>query len=360
MNVQQKVSRGQLGALLILSGAFRLLAQNRGGTPAGLEAVFLPLAAAGIQLLFVTVALFLLRRREGEGFADRICRYGGRLPGGVLCWLLGGWLLLAAADTAAQASFFLTSAVFPQAPAPFFVLTLVLAGVYALRKGLEGLCRSAAVIGVVAALAMGVILLASAEHFQPAYLYFSGESAGSFLGQAFSEAVRSPEPVLFLLFCGRVKGKGFGSAVLWVTVSGGIFSGAALLLWGVLGRTAGGQLFPFFTLTAIAEFSVFRRMDAIYMGLWILIGLLRIAALMLGAQYCIGKTLPANRESALGLLMAGSVFAGGALLAGRREWLLGLESFFRQGWGVVFVCLILPVIFLISGKRKGKRRAADE
>ena len=157
-------------------------------------------------------------------------------------------------------------------------------------------------------------------------------------------------------------------AILWPQVkgrkTGGFFSWAAglllftgatlLLIAGCLGPYAGIQNFPLYALSSLTEVRSMQRVDAVFIGVWMMALVIRLSAALYAARVCIDAM--GGRKAGLAAVLAGTGMLLFAFLTAElrqvREILLDPT--------VLLVSLIIVVTILPLIRKKGGRARAKK
>ena len=134
------------------------------------------------------------------------------------------------------------------------------------------------------------------------------------------------------------------------------------LISASLGELAAGRAFPLFTLTTVARVSVFQRMDALHLGVWVAVSFLRVAVNFRACRELLKPFFGSFREEKgkWGLLIFLMAAASGLSIgmSRGRGFLQGVLRVLSGGaplslvLGVVPLCLFL----LLRWKKRGQNR----
>ncbi len=255
---------------------------------------------------------------------------------------------------------FLLDTVNPEFSAALAVAAVLAAALYGAFRGIETVARCA--VCVFAVLLLGTALVAgiTAFRFDPENLepVFANGLSQTARGTALFLArtsIFADMAVLLPMVRGR-KVKGFLGWAGGTALFGGIFF---LLLAGCLGPYASTQNFPVFTLSSITEVRSMQRLDAVFVGVWMMGLTVRTACDVYACRVCFaslcGKKLP----------KASTFLAGGAIL------LLAFAVVEFQGvqralldTRLLLICTgisaVLPLPVLVCGLfRREKRKGAN-
>ena len=255
---------------------------------------------------------------------------------------------------------FATSRLFPDSDFTIFLLLIILISCSAAAFGLEALGRLAWLTVLLVSITLGfavVVLIPDFDALNFTPLFYDGMapvlrgSAGFLAGTA--------ETAALVVIAPRIKGhlaKGFVKWTLWLTLAMGL-----LFLCGiaVLGAFFDTQMFPFYSLAVLGEFSVLQRLDAIHTGVWILCLFVKLAFFTYLAVTCLRrafgkrlkKTYIAGCIVVLGTL--GVVISGGydrfAAIA-QPELMMALFT---------VVTVAIPLCLLPAARKRAKKEKGE-
>jgi hypothetical protein len=350
--------------VLMLSPALRLF-PSAAAAAAGRSAPFAALLSfvpAAFYLYIVYRAMAL--RREGEGLCALIARAlpgrAGRMALGVLClWLLvyAGFVLRSGADR-------FIVAVYPDAPAAFFVLTMAAAALAASFAPYRNAARTAALVFPAAAAVMALVLVSAlgrirAENLLP----LRPESASGLLaGLLPGLDVLSWTICVPLFALGGVKKGSFSFPRLLGALAGAcaLLALMSLAVVGSFGAELSASLsWPFFSLVRNLVFlrSV-ERAEALIVALWVFPDFLIVSLFLRAARetlsLSLGRRVRALEKGPLALPLCAAVCCSFALLAAPDAAALTLLSqTIIPAANLFFAFVFFPAVVL-TGKRKGR------
>ena len=278
MKPQEQIGHWQLFALLFVSrviGLFTFTVPQETGFSAGDRTVF-PLFFCLLCLLFAAPGLLVGGRHEGGllGAAGDVSPLLRKTVG----TFYGAAFLCAAALGVLRFELFVSTVLFPESSTAVFTALLLAAAAAASLRGAQPLGRTAVILLALLAASVLFLLVVTANRFDLLNLTPPFENGpGPALKNAFRSAGRTMELASLALAPAFTRGGVKKPAVVWLTS----FSAAACLIFFVIGGVTGlfgeQQMFPLYTLTVVAKFGVFERMDAALTGLWILGAFLQAA-----------------------------------------------------------------------------------
>ena len=364
---KHQISCFQLVVLLYVCRSFNLFTATLHDVGEGyglMHMAAFPVSAV-LQLLIMLPAWWLMRltgRGLGEAASYTMGKWGVWVP------LLGtGYLLVTNSLTIYNMANFLVNAAFPGAEAVFFVVTLVLAAGYAASLGVEGLARAALVF--CGALMLGVVLVVAGVAGRIDFINIrpivDEHPFQSVFRDAWMITGRSSPVFVYALLAPRAR-SGAGKGFLWYLLATLLLQElVTFLIAAVLGDLASTRAFPLFSLTTIARLSVFQRMDAIYLGLWVSVCFLRVAVSFRACRELLDPFLSGSKRSTarkwiLPFLMTAVACGASAMTrdpALMRAVIQGLSS----GWPLLAVLVAGPLVMLAVGLfRKRLRKGVGQ
>lgn len=130
---------------------------------------------------------------------------------------------------------------------------------------------------------------------------------------------------------------------------------AAIFLFtaAALGDYAKSQRFPFYTVTKIAEVSIFQRLDSLHVALWVFMALVRLSLFLEVAGKSLARMLPqkASKYTVGACAALAAVLSG--ILTEKPDVLEKLGDLFAGGLPALLLTVLLPLLLLLSC-RKGR------
>lgn len=343
------ISPAQLVMLLLLCRLFVLFtdtsrSENNLSGPASLASV--PLAAAGALLMLLP--FFLLRRKAGGDMLTAFWRVG-RPFGAALTAACGLFCVYTAASTAGHFSFFLVSTVYQNAKQWVFVLLFLLAAAYAAALGLEAFSRAGGFFFAAAMAAGALLLFALLPEVDLANLASPFLDPGALAAGTLRGVAGNADFLLFLLLFPRVRGGSGKTGFWWVALTAAVWWVLCFFVLTALGDYAGTRLFPLQTAAAVANLSVFGRMDLVHITVWIITAFLRAAAWLYCGCTCLRRLFPKVRMGAASALCA--LAAGIAAVAAAPLW-EAAGSAWESGVPLLLLAVAAPLVTLCFPRAK--------
>lgn len=253
----------------------------------------------GIDLLLLSAvtAYFLWAVRPFQKELSCPQKENGSLP----IWLLLLPLLLSAGESITQANRFYRFVSEEYIPAWAFTLLFLGVAFYGSFLGLETLARSSLPIAVLLAGSFLFLLIANIRQCAVENLQFSEHLLRDTAQAAVLWFHIPAELFLYGMLQARTTGKSrlHLQGAFWVF--GILFFLAIMLEELVLGPFAATQQQPLHTLARIGSLSVFTRLDALHVSVWMLLSLLRISFYCWGVLRLVQGLLPQKKEKSAGV-----------------------------------------------------------
>lgn len=130
---------------------------------------------------------------------------------------------------------------------------------------------------------------------------------------------------------------------------------AAIFLFtaAALGDYAKSQRFPFYTVTKIAEVSIFQRLDSLHVALWVFITLVRLALFLEVSGKSLARMMPKKASKYAVAVCAALAAVLSGILTEKPDVLEALGNFFAGGVPVLLLTVLLPLLLLLSCRKGG-------
>lgn len=343
----------QLVLLLFLSRAFVILTYvpGIGNSVSGASILFGNIIGYAVVLLFF-VPLIVMAKKYPErslvmNLSYAFCRLGPFIS--VIYYL---FIVLLASNTLAHFQFFMVNAVFTEANVWVIILPMMAVAVYAAHIGIEGISRSGFLVTIGFTIAFLFILFSSIPNVEMVNVKLPVDGRMREIAlSAYMVVSNTVEVLLFYLllpYCNRKIKSGVFGLVISLTV---LTELVTFFIVSVLGDFAASQTFPFYALASLSELSIFQRLDALHMGIWVFVAFIKLSLLIfLGTE--ILKFITPNNKSGepyhrISLLITAVLILGFAVPACYYiEWLRILYRILYSGIPVILLGVIVPIIVL--------------
>ncbi len=232
------------------------------------------------SILFALPVFWVIDNQPHTGILTKAASLSSKLP-----YLLGIFyafaFLWAAGVVAARFSLFSGIVLLQQENLSIFIFILLAASIYCAAKGLEPLARTGAVIAILLLVSLLLMTLTVVKDFDTLYLTPSFQSGLTpVIYQGFHSACRNIETTALLFIAPKTKGnlrKGF---LYWLLAFCVQLASLFLLVGGIAAEYGDLQMFPLYTLAALAKIGILERMDDLLTGVWVICAMLKLAFLL--------------------------------------------------------------------------------
>lgn len=350
-----KISVGQIVILLFLSRTFNVLNYVPAfnvkveGT-AMLYGTFIAAVMSGIILL---PSLILYKKFNGENIVD--VAYGRYKPlGYIVSLILFLMSLLSLVSTIVGFEYFMTNAVYENVTIALIVISMCLACFFGAINGIEGLSRASSIIFIFFLICslfigFGAIPVIDLINIKP---ILNGAVSSSF-SYAFNLISQSPELYLFILLLPRINGNVNKAAFWFITLTFAYIAITNFLIIGVFSDYFEIQTFPYYTLASIVEISIFQRLDAIHMMIWVFVSFIRITLFVIITNINLQNILP-SKLKIISMFVIFNIAVAASLIIGYR---LGSLKQINKSVPILIIAVafFIPLILLLITKRKERK-----
>lgn len=250
---------------------------------------------------------------------------------------------------------FLADTVNPEFSATLTMAAVVAVAVYGAVRGIEAIARCAGCIFAVLLCGTALVFAIVARRFNPENLEplftqgfaQTGEGIRLFVART---SIFADMAVLLPMVKGR-RGRGFA---LWAGGTTLFVSILLLLLAGCLGPYATTQNFPVYALSAITEVRSMQRLDAVFVGVWLMGFIIKLACDLYACRVCAAQ-IKANAPKTTVTLCACAIFLLSVAAAESQKIqraLLDTELLF---FCTVIIGAAVPLIILLCTVLKERR-----
>lgn len=354
------ISPGQMFSVLFLSriiSLFTFMLPSASFLPSG-DRVITALPVFLIELVYASVLIFTLRKNRNRSIVEKAKDITPSLARGIsiiyclaLIWFAGIGI--------ARFELFISTVMFPNSELTLMIVILIAASVYASLKGTEAIGRASVILMSILFLSIAFILISVTKEFEYSNLKpLFTEGISPVLGFSFYVSLRAPEILSLHISAGYVRGNVKKMIFLWILSFSILCTVILTFLTGVTGEYGNDQIFPLYTLTVIAKFGIFERLDDILTGIWVLCSFIRTAYLLNTGLLSIRQGFGKAGKAWISLACAAGVFAVYILTSGTVA--VFSETVSSVWFDILSLCLILilPVIISLADKKRQKRRSS--
>lgn len=295
---KNKISAFQFYALLFLMKLLTTITH----TPSNSKGVMATdtIISAVLGLLFVFIVslplMMLLKKNKDKSIVD-IAFEKNDLLGKILSAFCCIVLFYYTITNLLRLDLFTGSIVFPETNVNYFIVFVVLVCGYGAYMGFEALGRSAvlSLVPVLTALAFVFFTLFCRVN----YLNFTPPlESGVYpvLSTALGYTGRMIELLAVALLFPYVSGERIKGFYWWMGLQTFVTFLFFFFKTGVMGDFASSQLFPMHSLSALAEFAMFKRLDALITGIWLICAFLKISVFIFLQMNLLMRILPKAKK----------------------------------------------------------------
>lgn len=295
MKEKSMISTFQIYAILLLSrmtALFTFMLPTTGFLLSG-DRIFTVLPLMTTELIYGLAAVFMIKKAEGKSIittATDLSPFAGKITSIIYisCFI---WF---AGISVSRFELFISTVMFPNSELYLMTVILLAAAFYAALKGIEALGRASVILSSLLVISIAFIIFTVVNNFEYTNLTpILTTGISPILNFAFYASSRTVEFITLFITAPKIKGNIRKVTVLW-TVTVNIVTAIILtVLAGVTGEYGDDQIFPLYTLTVIAKFGIFERLDDILTGLWVLSTFIQLTFLLisgiLAAEQGFGK-----------------------------------------------------------------------
>ena len=356
----EKISGTQAVLLLFMVRAFNTLnyIPSFNDRTDGMSLLLGSLIGTVIELLALIPALLLDRRIHGQNLISAAYAQK-RILGIVFAVIYAMIAFFQLTGGIVAFEYFMTNAIYPNSSMIFIILTMCIACFFAARMGLEGLARAGGIIFVFFLISTALIISGTVGSVDLTNLHPALQSpVASAVRAGFASVSRAAEMYLLILLFPKIKGNRVKCSIGLVLMTLVFNAVTAFLAITVLGEFGNTQTYPYYTLASISDLSIFQRLDALHMTIWVFVAFLRITLFILIANYCLQMVLP-QRSHKYCMPALFVISAATALIVGYSPNLLrDLNS--TSSVIVLTLTTGLPLVMLLFVKRKKKEDSHEK
>lgn len=311
MDFSGLISTRQMAAVLFLSriiSLFTFMLPSASYIPPG-DRVITAFAVMLIEFIYAAILITTLKLNNGRSIIEASGEYSHILSSVIAVLYIFAFLWAAGIGTA-RFELFISTVMFPNSELTLMIVILIAACVIASLKGIEAIGRASAVLLFVMGLSIAFILFSVAKEFEYYNLRpVAAEGIRPVTGFAFYVSTRAAELLSLNVSAPLIKGNVKKMIFLWIPVFSAVCTLILVFLTGVTGEYGDDQIFPLYTLTVIARFGIFERLDDILTGLWVLCIFIQVAYLMYLSILCIKQGFGRVKKFPCALICATGIFA---------------------------------------------------
>ena len=248
------------------------------------------------EIAFASIALYALKRTDNRSIITAAGDINRFLPR-IFSVLYAFCFIWFAGIGVARFELFISTVMFPNSELYLMVLLLLASAFYASLKGIESIARTSSILLAILGTSVVFILITVSGDFNYTNLKpLFTDGMTPIISFAFYVSVRTVEIITLLITAPCINGNKTKLTYSWIVV----FSFVTLIILSVLGGVTGeygdDQIFPLYTLTVIARFGIFERLDDILTGIWVLCSFIQLSFLIFSASLSIKQGFPKSKK----------------------------------------------------------------
>lgn len=275
--------------------------------------------------------------------------------GAIIAVIYGLYFLWVLINTLSQFNIMVTNVLNPTASVFILSLAVVVASMYGAYKGIEALGRASTIIFVFIAVALIILLctlLTKADYLnlEPVTFDNTPEITETVLSMISKNSCIPAMAILLPFASGKTK-----SGAVWWTVAVYISTAVIItLITAVLGDYIETQVFPVYSVTAVASLGVTERLDGLFLGVWTAGMFVKISLFIYLLSACV-KRIFGEMISRWSILICGILVLAVAMGISATE---GLFQLIFNNY--ILLCLtiltgvIIPLLLAVVNKIKKK------
>lgn len=226
------------------------------------------LIALPLTLIMTIPVYIMLKTNDGRTVTDNAYDLFKKW-GAIIAVVYGLYFLWILISTLSQFNVMVTNVLNPTASVFVLSIAVVVASMYGAYKGIEALGRASTIIFmfiIVALIMLVCTLIPKVDTLN--YVPITTEATSNIFNITTDMLAKNSCIPAMAILLPVVKGKAKGAIIWWsiaVYATTAIF---ILLITGVLGDFLQTQVFPVYTLTAVASLGVTERLDGLFLGVW--------------------------------------------------------------------------------------------
>ncbi len=351
-----KISSLQMFSILFLCriiSLFTFMLPSAAYIPSG-DRTLTTLTVLAFEALYCIVLIFTLKRTRSKGIIA-VTREKSAHVSRLLAIIYTLAFIWFAGIGTARFELFISTVMFPNSELYIMILLLLGAAMYASLKGLEAIGRASVILFFLLGLSVIFIIVSVTGEFR--YKNLSPvltEGLSPLLSFSFYVSVRAAELLTLHVNAPDINGNIGKTAIKFTAVFSIISTVILLVLSGVTGEFGNDQIFPLYTLTVIAKFGIFERLDDILTGVWVLCSFVQVSYLIITGMKALSQGFGKTRKIPVCFLITAGIFAVYILTS--RTVAVFSEAVSSRIVDVIFIVLMIVIPIIISLSLPKKKR----
>ena len=182
------------------------------------------------------------------------------------------------------------------------------------------------------------------------------DSAKDFFEFVADNVFHTTEIIPFMFLISYAKGN-LKKGTIWFAVCTGVmFIIITFFIITALGNYREAVLFPFYTVSAMAESTLSERFNAAYITLWVFMGAVKLCVYLFVSAKCI-RELKQFKNDTIPLVISGTIIAVISLFTTQQIFYVNIMySVIITGLPIIILAIIYPLILIVGQKMRERRR----
>lgn len=250
---------------------------------------------------------------------------------------------------------FLSNTVYPNSSKFVIISLLILSASYGAFLGIEALGRVANIIFFLVSVSIILILISVIKDVNLKNLgIVEPSNVKNIISVAVKGVVSNTGIIAAFMILPSVNKNHFKGFCLWNFASLAIVEFIVLTASGVLGTYGLEKEYPFYTTATIGEFSVVKRLDILYLCIWIFVAFIKTTLYLHLAKKVLDTVLHKKAKKFSLVFCSGLVLLLSYIASSKEEFNSLVKFIISSGWIFLILVIILPmVLLLVSLKKRG-------
>lgn len=358
MNISGKISTGQMFSVMFLSriiSLFTFMLPSASYLPTG-DRVVTAVSVMLIEAVYAAILCFNLKRNNNMSIIGASAEKSRLLSRAVAVFYILAFIWFAGTGTA-RFELFISTVMFPNSELTLMITLLLAACFFTSLKGIEAIGRASSVLLFILGISIAFILISVTSEFE----YYNLKPVFTqgllpVVGFSFYVSTRAAELLTLNVSAPLIKGNVKKMIFLWIAVFSIICTLILVYLTGVTGEYGDDQIFPLYTLTVIAKFGIFERLDDILTGLWVLCIFIQVAYLLYLCLLCMKQSFIRIKKIPAALICTAGIFTVYYFTSKTVSTFSQIVSSRIIDVVFIFLTVILPLSISLLRKPKTKQR----
>lgn len=308
-----------------------------------------------VATLLMSIPVFLMYKTNNGRTVTDNSYFLFKKWGAIIAVVYGLYFLWVLINTLSQFNIMVTNVLNPTSSVFILSLAVIIASMYGAYKGIEALGRASTILFffiVIALIILLCTLLPQTDYLniEPVTLQDTGSITETALSMISKNSCIPALAILLPFAKGNTK-----KGVVWWTIA--VYLSTALLILiivAVLGDYLETQIFPVYSITALASLGVTKRLDGLFLGVWTAGMFVKISLFMYLLSACV-KRVFGDVISRWSILICGALVLGASLTISAKDGLF--EMVFNKNimlFLTLFTGVVIPLVLSVVNKFKFK------